>query len=69
MDHRHAAVEEKRREHLRKQIEEIKEYDERLEHIASEHIRIDLDDGVKVNYEKVQKDREGKRYQILAPIR
>lgn len=69
LDHRHAAAEEKRREHLRKQIEEIKEYDERLEHIANEHIRIDLDDGVKVNYEKVQKDREGKRYQILAPIR
>ena len=69
LDHRHAAAEEKRREHLRKQIEEIKEYNERLEHIANEHIRIDLDDGVKVNYERVQKDREGKRYQILAPIR
>ena len=68
-DHRQAAVEEKRREHLRKQIDEIKDYDERLEHMVNERIHIDLDDGVKVNYEKVQKDRVGKRYQILAPIK
>ncbi len=68
-DHRQAAVEEKRREHLRKQIDEIKDYDERLEHMVNERIHIDLDDGVKVNYEKVQKDRLGKRYQILAPIK
>lgn len=68
-DHRQAAVEEKRREHLRKQIDEIKDYDERLEHMVNERIHIDLDDGVKVNYEKVQKDRLGKRYQILASIK
>lgn len=66
---RQAAAEEKRRERLRKQIEEIKEYDERLEHMANERIHIDLDDGVKVNYEKAQTDRQGKRYQILASIK
>ena len=68
-DQRQAATEEKRREHLRRQIEEIRDYDERLEHMANERVNIDLDDGVKVNYEKVQTDREGKRYQILAVIK
>lgn len=56
-------------EHLRKQIEEVRGYDERLEHMANERVSIDLDDGVKVNYEKVQTDREGKKYQILAAIK
>ena len=30
------------------------DYDEVLDHIANEHIEIDLDDGVKVNYAKFQ---------------
>ena len=68
-DKRQEAVEERRRDHLLKQIAEIKEYDERLEHMANEYIDIDLDDGVKVNYEKVQKDRNGTTYKILAPIK
>lgn len=68
-DKRQEAVEERRRDHLLKQIAEIKEYDERLEHMANEHIDIDLDDGVKENYEKVQKDRNGTKYKILAPIK
>lgn len=68
-DQRQAAAEEKRREHLRKQIEEVRDYDERLEHMANERVSIDLDDGVKVNYEKVQMDREEKKYQILAAIK
>ena len=68
-DQRRAATEEKRREHLRRQIEEIRYYNERLEHMVNEQVSIDLDDGVKVNYEKVQTDREGKRYQILAAIK
>lgn len=68
-DTRQIGVEERRREHLRRQVEEIRDYDERLEHMANEHIAIDLDDGVKRNYEKIQTDRNGKRYQILAPIK
>ena len=68
-DHRQAAAEEKRREHLRKQVTEIREYDECLEHMANEHVDIDLDDGVKKNYEKVQTDRQGMKYQILAKIK
>lgn len=37
--------------------------------MANERVGIDLDDGVKVNYEKVQTDREGRKYQILAAIK
>lgn len=35
-----------------KKIEELKAYDELLHHMADMQIEIDLDDGVKVNYEK-----------------
>lgn len=68
-DQRQIAAEERRKEKLAKQIAEVKEYDEKLDHLAQERIEIDLDDGVKVNYEKIQTDREGKKYQILAPIK
>ncbi|WP_061859497.1 BREX-1 system adenine-specific DNA-methyltransferase PglX [Priestia megaterium] len=37
---------------LDRKIEELKEYDELLHHMADMQIEIDLDDGVKVNYEK-----------------
>ena len=33
-------------------IDVIKEYDEKIAHIANQRISIDLDDGVKVNYDK-----------------
>lgn len=68
-DSRLIAKEEKRKDKLLKQIAEVKEYDEILDHIANEHIDIDLDDGVKVNYEKVQTDHNGKKYNILAAIK
>ena len=68
-DARQASNEERRREHLKKQLDELVDYEERLEHMANERIAIDLDDGVKVNYEKVQTDRNGKKFQILAPIK
>lgn len=45
----------KRKEKLMKQINECKEYDQAVNHIANKRIDIDLDDGVKVNYEKFQK--------------
>ena len=44
----------KRKEKLVKQLKECKDYDDRLGHIALARIPIDLDDGVKVNYDKVQ---------------
>ena len=37
---------------LNAKLNEIKEYDEKIAHIANQWISIDLDDGVKVNYEK-----------------
>ena len=47
-----------------KQLAEMKIYDEAIAHIANQRIEIDLDDGVKVNYEKfqgVEVDQEGKK--------
>ena len=58
----------KRREKLQKQIKECQEYDEKISHLALSRIEIDLDDGVKVNYEKVQTAKDGKKYQVLAKI-
>lgn len=43
---------EKKLKNIDKQIAELKEYDEVLHHMADQQIEIDLDDGVKVNYEK-----------------
>ena len=57
----------KRKEKLQKQIKETKEYDAKIAHLALSRIDIDLDDGVKVNYEKVQ-TADGKKMQILAKI-
>lgn len=37
---------------LDKKIEELKEYDELLHHMADKQVEIDLDNGVKANYEK-----------------
>lgn len=47
-----------------KQIAEMRIYDEAIAHIANRRIEIDLDDGVKVNYEKfqgVEVAQEGKK--------
>lgn len=58
----------KRMDKLQKQLKETKDYDAMLAHIALSRIDIDLDDGVKVNYEKVQTGRDGKKMQILVKI-
>ena len=42
----------KRQADLNAKLQEIKEYDEKIAHIANQRISIDLDDGVKTNYEK-----------------
>lgn len=57
----------KHKEKLQKQIKETKDYDAKIAHLALSRIDIDLDDGVKVNYEKVQ-TADGKKMQILAKI-
>ncbi|MFJ7699066.1 BREX-1 system adenine-specific DNA-methyltransferase PglX [Lysinibacillus fusiformis] len=48
-----------------KKIEELREFDKRLAAIAAEEIEIDLDDGVKVNYEKFYRGGKG----VLAKIK
>ena len=58
----------KRKDKLQKQLKETKDYDAKLAHIALSRIEIDLDDGVKVNYEKVQTGRDGKKMQILVKM-
>lgn len=57
----------KQKEKLQKQIKETKDYDAKIAYLALSRIDIDLDDGVKVNYEKVQ-TADGKKMQILAKI-
>ena len=56
----------KRRDKLTKQLKECREYDEKLAHLALSRIELDLDDGVKVNYRKLQTANDGKLYEVLA---
>jgi type II restriction/modification system DNA methylase subunit YeeA len=58
----------KQLEKLQKQLRETKVYDAQIAHLADSRIEIDLDDGVKRNYEKVQTARGGKRYEVLGKI-
>lgn len=58
----------KRKEKLQKQLKECQEYDAKIGHLALSRIEINLDDGVKVNYEKIQTASDGKKYQVLAKI-
>ena len=67
-DSREKAAAIKAKEKLTKQLKETKDYDASMAHLANMRIDIDLDDGVKVNYEKVQTDSEGKNLGILAKI-
>ena len=67
-DSREVSKATKRKDKLQKQLKETKDYDAKLAHIALSRIEIDLDDGVKVNHEKVQTDRDGKKMQILTKI-
>lgn len=58
----------KEMEKLKKQLKEIKDYDTKIAHLALSRITIDLDDGVKVNYEKAQTARDGSKLEVLAKI-
>ena len=49
-------------------MKETQDYDTKIAHAALSRIEIDLDDGVKANYEKVQKGPDGKSLGILAKI-
>ena len=65
---REVAAAEKRKDKLIKQLKETKDYDEKIAHLALARIAIDLDDGVRVNYEKVQTGTDGKKLEVLAKI-
>ena len=65
---REVALAGKRKEKLQKQLHECRDYDAVLGHIALASIAIDLDDGVKVNYVKVQTAKDGKLLPILSKI-
>lgn len=67
-DARDVAAATKRKEKLQKQLKECKDYDEKIAHLALARIAIDLDDGVKVNYEKVQTGADGKKYEVLGKV-
>ena len=71
MDHsenaREVAAASKCKDKLAKQLKECREYDEKISHLALSRIELDLDDGVKVNYEKVQ-TVDGVKYPVLAKI-
>lgn len=56
----------KRKEKLQKQLKECREYDEKIGHLALSRIELDLDDGVKVNYRKIQTANDGQFYEVLA---
>lgn len=63
---REVAQASKRREKLTKQLKECREYDEKLAHLALSRIELDLDDGVKKNYRKIQTANDEKFYEVLA---
>lgn len=63
---REVAASAKRKEKLQKQLKECREYDEKISHLALSRIELDLDDGVKVNYRKMQTASDSKFYEVLA---
>ena len=62
------AKSQKRLEKITNQLKETEDYDAKIGMVVAARTEIDLDDGVKVNYEKVQLGSDGKKYQILANI-
>ena len=61
----------KRQADISAKLQETNEYDEKIAHIADQKIKIDLDDGVLVNYSKfnVKNPKTGKEESILAMIK
>ena len=62
------AKSQKRLEKITNQLQETEEYDAKIGIVVAARTEIDLDDGVKVNYDKAQVGSDGKKYQILATI-
>ena len=58
----------KQQNKLTEQLREISVFEEKVHHLADRRIELDLDDGVKVNYEKLQTDADGTKLDVLAKI-
>jgi len=57
----------RRLEKLQKQLVEVQAYDEKIAALANARIPLDLDDGVKVNYDKLQ-SVNGQKFPVLEKI-
>jgi len=53
---REIAAYDKEIQKINKQLKELREFDEKIGHLALKKIELDLDDGVIVNYDKLQRD-------------
>lgn len=61
-----AARYEKEIQKINKQLKELRAFDEKVDHLALKKISLDLDDGIVVNYNKLQRDPDtGEKYAIL----
>lgn len=67
-DAKEVAQAEKDLQKLIRQLKECRDYDLKIAHLALRRIPIDTDDGVKVNYDKVQTDEKNKNLRILSKI-
>ena len=67
-DNKEISAATKRKEKLQKQFKESKDYDAKVAHLALSRISIDLDDGVKTNYDKVQTVPGGAKVDILIKL-
>ena len=65
---REVSAAQKRKDKLTKQLKESKDYDVKIAHLALSRIDINLNDGVKLNYERVQTSSDGKRTEILTRL-
>lgn len=65
---REVSAAQKRKDKLTKQLKESKDYDVKIAHLALSRININLDDGVKLNYERVQTSSDGKRTEVLTRL-
>ncbi len=63
---REVGVATKRKEKLQKQLKECHEYDEKIGHLALARTEINLNNGVRYNYRKIQMGTDEKLYEVLA---
>lgn len=65
---REVGIARKRQEKLIKQLQECRQFDEKLAHLALSRIQLDFADGIKENYKKIQTAADGKEYSVLVKM-